>query len=67
MSDAAFQTAPFAGYTTEHLRAVVAHVGADVATRNKMRAEIARRDRVAAGDLADATPGERLRAAKARA
>lgn len=65
MSDAAFKTAPYAAYTTDHLRAVVDHIGADSATRDKMAREIARRAEVAAGDMTNATPGERLRALRA--
>lgn len=64
MSDAAFKTAPYAGYTTDQL-SDAAHAATrrdDTATADKMRQEIYRRGRVASGDMTDATPGERLRA-----
>ncbi|MBZ9847207.1 hypothetical protein LB565_04290 [Mesorhizobium sp. CA14] len=63
MSDTAFKTAPFASYTTEQLRAHIANIhpysGTDTAER--MSAEIARREAVAAGDVSVMTPSERLR------
>lgn len=63
MADAAFKTAPFAGYTTDQL-SEAAHAATrnnDTATADKMRREIYRRGRVASGDMTDATPSERLR------
>lgn len=63
MSDAAFKSAPYAGYTTTELSDATRN--GETATADKMRQEIARRERVASGDMTDATPGERLRAAKA--
>jgi hypothetical protein len=61
MSDAAFQTAPYPGYTTTQLNAAIA------AGRGNpiMLAEVARRAAVAAGDVSVTTPGERLHAARA--
>lgn len=63
MSDAAFKTAPFPGYTTEQLEQFLSGPN-DPAVADRMRAEIARRERVAAGDRSVMTPGERLRAAR---
>ena len=62
MSDAAFQTAPYPGYTTAQLTAAIA------AGRGNpiMLAEVARRAARDAGDASVMTPGERLRAARAR-
>ena len=58
---AAFNTAPYAAYTTAQLAAAVSEGrGTD-----KMVGEIARRAKVAAGDYSVATPGERLRAVRA--
>jgi len=65
MADAAFKTAPFPSYTTEHLREFLSRPGfAEYPTTDAaaaMEAEIARRDRVAAGDWSVMTPSERLR------
>ena len=65
MSDAAFKGADYPGYTLATLRAWLEPgkgrpdvLGVDVA---RVRAEIARRERVAAGDRAAMTPAERLR------
>lgn len=62
MSDAAFKTGKYPGYSTAQLREFVAEQndrspGITVA----MQAEIARREAVAAGDTSQMTPGERLR------
>lgn len=59
MSDAAFKSAPFAGYTTKELE--VRMINADDVTAAKMRAEIERRAKRDAGDRSVMTPGERLR------
>lgn len=56
-----FNTAPYPAYTTAQLQAAV-----DAGRGNeKMVGEIARRAKVAAGDLSVATPGERLRRIRA--
>lgn len=59
--DAAFKTAAYPSYTTDELRGFIAAVAHGPATE-RMVAEIARREAVAAGDMSRATPGERLRA-----
>ena len=61
MSDAAFKSAPFAAYTSAELQAAI-NRGED--PRLAMRFEIARREKVAAGDVSVMTPGERLRHAR---
>lgn len=58
MADAAFPAARYPAYTTAELEAAIA-AGAD--THGLMTGEIERRARVAAGDTAVMTPGERLR------
>ena len=58
---AAFNTAPYTAYTTAQLNAAVAEGRGN----EKMVGEIARRAKVAEGDLSVATPGERLRAVRA--
>jgi hypothetical protein len=52
-----FNSAPYPGYTSAELidAAFLSPFGAE------MRAEVARREKVAAGDLSVATAGERLR------
>jgi len=55
--DSAFKTAPYPGYTIGQLR-VMAAKGSDNAPI--MLAEIARRERVYAGDVSVMTAGERL-------
>jgi hypothetical protein len=62
MSDAAFPTAAYPTHTNRELQALIdgGSLRADA-----MRAELARRAEVAAGDMTNATPGERLRAARA--
>jgi len=55
--DNAFKTAPYSGYTIGQLR-VMAAKGSDNAPI--MLAEIARRERVAMGEVEVMTPGERL-------
>lgn len=59
--DSAFKSSPYPGYTVGELRAAV-EAGRSTPTMIK---EIARRDAVAAGDMSQATSGERLRAAQA--
>lgn len=56
-----FNTAPFTSYTTVELKASV-EAGRG---NEKMINEIARREKVLAGDYSVATPGERLRAIRA--
>ena len=58
--DSAFKSRPFAGYTTQQLRDIAS--GETEGTRRQMEAEIARREKVAAGDESVMTPSERLRA-----
>lgn len=60
MSDAAFKSAPFAGFTTKELEAAIAR-GSLNGMGDKMRAEIERRAKRDAGDVSVMTPGERLR------
>lgn len=55
--DSAFKTAAYSGYTTDQLRQMVSRPSANA---RAMWAEIDRRERVAAGDMSVATPGERL-------
>jgi len=57
MSDSAFPTGRFPGYTVAELEAAIAagRGGAD------MLVEIERRNRAAAGDISMMTPSERLR------
>lgn len=62
MSDAAFKTAAFPGYTTQSLRDRAS--GAPEGIRRQMEAEIARRAKRDAGDWSVMTDGERLRAVK---
>lgn len=66
MSDAAFKTAAFPGYTTAQLVGFIAKAKADgfyegCEHYSKMDAEIDRRSRVEAGDTSVMTSGERLR------
>lgn len=61
MSDTAFKTAPFPGFTSAQLRAALDDGGRDRISRDKIETELARRDRIAAGDVSMMTPGERLR------
>jgi hypothetical protein len=58
--DSAFPSAPFASFSTAEL---VRYVGSGIETpiAKRMRDEIARREKVAAGDVSVMTPGERLR------
>lgn len=69
MADAAFPTAKYPGYTTAQLRLYVRQGAPDsqdsVETIRLMKAEIARREAVAAGDESQMTPGERLRHSRA--
>lgn len=69
MSDSAFKTAAYPGYTTAQLRAFIADPDGGSQENNKaiadaMTAEVLRRDRVAAGDVSVMTNGERLRHVK---
>lgn len=57
MSDAAFATAAYPSYTTKELLAFISAGRGN----EKMVAEVARRDRVAAGDVSVMTSAERLR------
>jgi hypothetical protein len=59
MSDAAFKTGAYPGYTTDQLRKMMETSHLEVKMR--MSDEILRRERVAAGDVSVMTPGERLR------
>jgi hypothetical protein len=68
MSDSAFKTAPYSGYSTPQLREFVAKIDdmnnptLEVQNRRSvMFAEIERRERVEAGDVSVMTDGERLR------
>jgi len=69
MSDSAFPTGMFPGFTKAQLLDRLAWAVNEPAapyyvspeTAAKMRAEIARRDAVAGGDVSQMTPGERLR------
>lgn len=63
MSDAAFKTSAFPGYTTQQLRDWAPSRPEGI--RRQMEAEIARRARRDAGDVSVMTPGERLRLARA--
>jgi hypothetical protein len=56
MSDAAFKSAPYAGYTTDQLRQMASAGGICL----PMLDELNRRDRVARGDRSVMTSGERL-------
>jgi len=66
MSDSAFPTAAFPGYTTaDMLGKIAAYLDGTSETMTDAKAvamedEIARRERVALGDAASMTPGERL-------
>lgn len=60
MADAAFKTAPYAAYTTDQLRAVIANGNGT----EKMVAEIERRAKRDAGDVSVMMPAERLRYAR---
>lgn len=63
MADAAFKTGAYPAYTIDELKAFVAQVR-EPSIAAVMTAEIARRERVAAGDISAMTPGERLRHSK---
>jgi hypothetical protein len=60
MSDAAFPTGRYPAFTTSELESFLAD-GRPAVIADAMRAEIARRHAVAAGDVSQMTPGERLR------
>lgn len=64
MSDAAFKTAKFPGYTTAQLKEFIADPEADMIRRELMQFEVDRRVKVAAGDWSVMTDGERLRHAQ---
>lgn len=73
MSDAAFRSAKYPGYTTAQLKQVlIDSKGGDVRGitedhRFEMADEIARRSKVADGDVSVMTSGERLRFARSKA
>ncbi len=75
MSDAAFKTAKYPGYTTAELQAFIADYDSSTAVDQvrapqaiaDMKAEIERRAKVAAGDVSVMTDGERLRQVKSPA
>lgn len=58
--DAAFNAGAYPAYTTAQLEAALAE-GRIPEVAERMRAELDRRARVAAGDVSAMTPGERLR------
>jgi hypothetical protein len=62
------QNRPFSGYTTAQLKMMVDSNSVSINSmpdvKAAMIAEIARREKVAAGDLSVATPSERLRLQK---
>jgi hypothetical protein len=60
MSDSAFKSAPYSGYTSQELRAFISNGSVKA---EAMLAEIKRRNEVASGDMSRATDGERLRVA----
>ena len=65
--DAAFTPHPFPGHTTTELTELVARWTGDHAkaeTVAKMKAELVRRERVAAGDWSVMSAGERLRSVR---
>jgi hypothetical protein len=64
MSDAAFRTADFPGFTTTELRSFVSKGFADPEMDAKARAELDRRERALAGDVSVMTQAERLRFVK---
>lgn len=61
MSDSAFKGAPYSAYTTDELKAFIEKNPQLPETANKMRAELFRREKVAAGEVSVMTDGERLR------
>lgn len=68
MSDSAFKTGAYPGYSIEELRERVSAYEFWELSPDKvdaMRREIARREAVAAGDVSQMTAGERLRYARA--
>jgi hypothetical protein len=70
MADSAFKPAPFPAFTTAALKARIAGTDGNplplaAETAEKMVAEIARREAVAAGDVSQMTPAERLRRVRA--
>ncbi len=66
--DNAFKTASYPGYTTNELRNMVSegNIGTEFnpEAKNKIREEIARREKAALGDTSVMTHGERLRFAR---
>lgn len=65
--DAAFPTAPYPGYTSAELQAIIDRPTTIPEVAAKMRAEVERREKVANGDMSVATPGGRLRAVRLEA
>lgn len=62
MSDAAFATAAYPAYTSAELeRSIKENPLLSDAQRDKMKAELERREKVANGDVSVMTAGERLR------
>jgi hypothetical protein len=67
MSDSAFPAGAFPGHTLEALKVSARNMDELVPnspTLPKLKAEIARREAIAAGDYSNSTPGERLRAVR---
>ncbi len=66
MSDAAFKSAPYAGYITNELREWLRrpHSGMTEEVTVRVYHEVERREKVAAGDVSVMTDGECLRYAK---
>ena len=70
MADAAFATGKYPAYTINELRTFVAcgpEAGCPAASVEAMKAEIDRREAVAAGDVSQMTGAERLRHFRAKA
>ncbi|MCO5159660.1 MAG: hypothetical protein M9939_00870 [Mesorhizobium sp.] len=59
MSDATFPTPAFPGYTTGELRFMLAGLAGGYLEKQKLEAEIERREKVASGDETAMTPGEK--------
>ena len=61
MSDAAFPSAPYAGYTTRELETFVSGGRLEPKVIRGVETELARRVKVREGDVSVMTAGERLR------
>jgi hypothetical protein len=61
MSDSAFKSAPYSGYTNAELAKFINDANTSVYNVAKMRAELERRQQVAQGNVSVMTDGERLR------